>query len=1215
MGTELLELLGRRMEFLERLDDGPAAPRELVEDLPRSRTTVNRALRELRAKDLVERVDGGYETTPAGALVLRAHRRYERAATAAHDAADVLAPLEAADGLDPDLVADATVSMAGAAAYDRFCDAVDDRGIRGWLAAPDEALLGTLADRPAESSISLVLAPTVADSLARRGNTDLETLAERPETTLLVGETPGFSLVTGPDGAPTTAVVHDDGAVHGTMALDAADWADARVDERLSAATRVDEVLAAHLSDGHDVAGVLLREAAPDAFDEDPALPDPLARQGFERLTDDVLAGEPKPPAAAFRSGFTPVEVSSGYAIERQFDSEDDPASGEGAESLADALAARLEGGDDCALVGPPGTGKSTTCMRVAVAWRAADRGPVLYRSGEAGGSVSDPDLLAAYLRAVEGHALVVVEDAPRQEADAVFEALADCRDRDDVSFLLDAREGEWRDRLPIEGVDRLPEVTMPALERSAAERMVDRVEGLTDVSVEADVDALLDALGDSEEGHEGPEPGGMYLLKHWLTLRADERPATATPDSALVKDVERVQEVAAEAGSPAVDLAVLVNLCNLAGLAVRRELAYALAFDLADGDLLDGQDPVGAVEDALDALAGHSVFDVGRPGTAIRFATRHETWSTAFLAALPDREGEATARERVARVVSAVATLADDPSRRERIDDALDGHGAHLRRIAERPGAWADDIVEALFEVPTDRGQLAPLYGHTGESDVDLPDACSAETRLQVAADRGRAYGQLGDESAARREHEWLLDNVADAPVDEATRTRFRAEAERRLAAQARDRGDLDRAEDLLDRSLQGYSEVDDAVGRGKVARNLGIVCAMRGDYDAAAEHFEDALETHRAAGNRTGLANAYNDRGLLAKRRGDVDVAADCLSAARDLTAELGDTRREAVATMNLGTIALERNDHETARRRLVEALGLMREAGYERGVESVLTNLGDAALGMLDLDTAEDYLERALAKSRDLDDADGQIAALRHLSDVARHRGRFDAADEYVDAARDVLAEDRGDVTRRRAAVAMARGDHERAADLFADLDEEFPGQVACRRAELARRQGDLDVAETHVERCLDHYGSGDEPGDHARALATRARIAMDRGDLAEAADALSAAGERTTPASAEHVADVVVATATGRLRTRQGDHEGAVDLLEPVATTCRDAGAVLLGLHAIDPLVDALVALDRVDAAVEWCTVAAEMAGDAGLDAEQRRFRGALDDIAA
>lgn len=52
-----------RSALVERLVDGPKEKRELTDELPVSRSTVNRAIRELETLDLVERTNGAYRAT------------------------------------------------------------------------------------------------------------------------------------------------------------------------------------------------------------------------------------------------------------------------------------------------------------------------------------------------------------------------------------------------------------------------------------------------------------------------------------------------------------------------------------------------------------------------------------------------------------------------------------------------------------------------------------------------------------------------------------------------------------------------------------------------------------------------------------------------------------------------------------------------------------------------------------------------------------------------------------------------------------------------------------------------------------------------------------------------------------------------------------------------------------------------------------------------
>ena len=73
-GQSVLETVAQRYPVLETLEGDPRNKRDLVEDLDCSRSTIDRAVRELESLGLIERIDGDYRLTIAGDLVLEKYR-------------------------------------------------------------------------------------------------------------------------------------------------------------------------------------------------------------------------------------------------------------------------------------------------------------------------------------------------------------------------------------------------------------------------------------------------------------------------------------------------------------------------------------------------------------------------------------------------------------------------------------------------------------------------------------------------------------------------------------------------------------------------------------------------------------------------------------------------------------------------------------------------------------------------------------------------------------------------------------------------------------------------------------------------------------------------------------------------------------------------------------------------------------------------------------
>ena len=93
--SELVDVVERRLDFLERLAAEPLRKHELVDALGHSRSTVNRAIDELEATGLVAGETDGYRTTLSGRLLAEGYRELLTVADDLAAAGDVLDPLDA----------------------------------------------------------------------------------------------------------------------------------------------------------------------------------------------------------------------------------------------------------------------------------------------------------------------------------------------------------------------------------------------------------------------------------------------------------------------------------------------------------------------------------------------------------------------------------------------------------------------------------------------------------------------------------------------------------------------------------------------------------------------------------------------------------------------------------------------------------------------------------------------------------------------------------------------------------------------------------------------------------------------------------------------------------------------------------------------------------------------------------------------------------------
>ena len=206
----------------------------------------------------------------------------------------------------------------------------------------------------------------------------------------------------------------------------------------------------------------------------------------------------------------------------------------------------------------------------------------------------------------------------------------------------------------------------------------------------------------------------------------------------------------------------------------------------------------------------------------------------------------------------------------------------------------------------------------------------------------------------------------------------------------------------------------------------------------DDGDDWFERALAT--GAGSRAGRARALYDHGYLVLWSGRYDLASRRFTGSLASAETLGDTSLQALALAGLARVALYTD--------VDAALGLLRRADAvtkdlpdsDPGRSSTLHVLGVALQMSGDLEAAREVMSARLSTGRSAGDDFVVWVESANLSMVERRLGHLDRAEELAVQALEIDA-GRGDemsvawIVNSLAAVAAAKGEHERAATLIA------------------------------------------------------------------------------------------------------------------------------------------------------------------------------------
>jgi tetratricopeptide (TPR) repeat protein/predicted transcriptional regulator len=1121
--ADALALVADRHDLLE-FAQTPRDKRTLVAELPYAHSTVDWAVRELEGVGLIQRTAGGYATTSIGQRIANRYRTLLATLGDLLSARDLLAYLPADCPLPPALFVKATIERADENAPYRLFAGVRDRldtadQVRLLLPTlPTPQLLDVCHHRVVRhgTTLELLTNPVLADTLTTDfpGPFTEMAAAASGEITAHVTDTPSFGvLLTGSAASPTVSIlVYDQQAMYGAIhpETDAArTWAENYYERIRDTATEI-------TADLQEDAATAATTPVALAGVPDPARVEREA-EGFVQLMPDYFAERtPAPPATAWRAGFDLVDVHAGYTIDREIHRDSD---GTG-QRLTDALITRLDAGVDHALLGPPGSGKSTVCQAVACRWYKQGRGAVFYRESGTGATFDSPAILRAQLRASEGQALVVVEDAVRAEANMIFRVMENFRDDATVTFLLDARTHEWADpsafppdaRLDAHRTDTVEMVTMPGLTERDCERLIDHFQETTGHTIDVPTTHLLQSDETEPDDTAEPEqvqasqPAELLLALHRLTLYAEPLADedTRTPTT-LTEDVQQTYAALRSESELALDVGVLVNLLNVAGLSVQPALVYALAED---------DDEVEIVRAALSTLDGHLIFTREDTLGTAAYRTVHEAWSELFLDHLLEAaETDRAASERFGRCVSALFALADDETRRERSTAAVGGTALAIERITAAPTKWADTTINRLFDLGLDRPGLARLFGTSEVSPIELPAACSSTMDPRCAVRRGRMYYEGGNYEQAERDFTYTIQLVETADASETAQLqRVKAHSQKNLGAVAYRRGNLDTAVGFYTRARASYRDLSDRRGEADCYNNLGVIACARGNLDRAVAYYERSLIIAQEIDAPDSKQASYlNNLGHVALLRGDFDRAENHLNRSLSLSHDTNDGVNMVSALHNLGVITQKRGDLNQAENYHNQTITISQDIGRRLGKREGLSGLVAIDIDRGDLDQAAEYIQRSLAIDRAMGANRSRAMDLCYLGIIARKRSDYETAETHLTDALTLSRE--GSYRSEEAQTLVALGDLARDRDSPERARDRFSAAVAIYRdmgavrdvietlelvAETCEELNDHDAALAHCETAIATANEAAFDVPHESISEQRARLVATSGD---------------------------------------------------------------------------------------------------------------------
>ena len=510
---------------------------------------------------------------------------------------------------------------------------------------------------------------------------------------------------------------------------------------------------------------------------------------------------------------------------------------------------------------------------------------------------------------------------------------------------------------------------------RWAAEAADHRLIGLGALSYDHAVELVRHAGGDAIEERDAEtiaeRTGGnpFFIVETTgMLLRGDHERAGAVPPTVQAVVAARIDALPPDAR----DLA-------------RRSSVFLSSFDLPEMQALapDHDDIEAHLRELEDAELLDRIDD-GAP----RWRFRHQTLRDVAYASLPKRQRRELHLAVAERLVAdghrswaaehleqaARAAIDLDPASRalpDRAADALAEAGDRARRRMENRSAL--DRYRRALAMAGDGSRWgvreARVLAGMGEAFYWLGEYPGASEVLERAVELGGAH-----------DDDWTL----------ALALRFLGDISINVAA------DVDRAEQLLDRSLDAAERLGDAAAIARTLLFAGWVPWTRKQLEEAETIWRRALEIAEAHDDRWARVRALSSLSIVIADLNRLDEATEMVERAREAAIEMGDRFSLAVATVQEGRLLEERMDFEKSLPYFTRGIEIFTELGARWELGDALAERGIAERELGRLDDAERDLRQAVAISEELGERQLAGWTWRALSHVSERRGRHDEAE---------------------------------------------------------------------------------------------------------------------------------------------------------------------------------------------------------------------------
>lgn len=392
--------------------------------------------------------------------------------------------------------------------------------------------------------------------------------------------------------------------------------------------------------------------------------------------------------------------------------------------------------------------------------------------------------------------------------------------------------------------------------------------------------------------------------------------------------------------------------------------------------------------------------------------------------------------------------------------------------------------------------------------------------------------------------------------------------------------RGRFQAAQELLEQSLALARETDNRRLEAEILFNLGLACAYRGKVLIGKQYLEQCIDIYQTLGDPKFEVYAQNALCFCLQELGCYAEAKSLLETSLGRAIELGERRTEGWNHYNLGNVCFSLGEYQQAQDHNKQCMHIYREIGDRRGEGWIMLEIARAFRQTGDYRQAKDLFSQALQILSSLGDTMGQGYSILNLGLIAMDLGDPAEADRLYRAAEERFIQiecrpGESQMYHFRAILCRRNGDYLGARDLL-EKSIEIYRMIPYRRGECTHLAhlaliesflGNADKALGLAAQALRIAEDMQAAPTHAYVLTYLGRILADAGDYPPAENAYRQALATLQQLGQQHITAELLAE-LAEIAFRQGRQakarclvDEAIDLLNWRANRPAVAGSPL------------------------------------------------------